>query len=111
MTLKPHIASSSRNTELAHILKDQWTGYGFDAKLIKYNVLLSFPEKGKINGATLQDGNGTVRYQTAKQEKVLEPSEDSPDALPPFSAYSPTGKEKVINSVPTGDMRYRSKTA
>ena len=97
--MKPHVASSSRNTELAHFLKDQWTGYGFDAKLIRYNVLLSFPEKGKINGATLQDGNGTVRYQTAKQEKVLEPSEDSPDALPPFSAYSPTGKEKVINFV------------
>lgn len=67
-------------------------------KLIKYNVLLSFPEKGKINGASLQDGSGKVQYQTAKDEKVLEPSEESSDALPPFSAFSPTGKEKVLNS-------------
>lgn len=109
LTLKPHHASSSRNTELAHFIKDQWAGYGFDVKLIRYNVLLSFPEKGKINGASLQDGNGTVVYQTAKEEKPLEPSEESPDALPPFSAYSPTGKEKVINSA--GDITHRSKTA
>ena len=79
------------------MIKDQWSSYGFDVKLIKYNVLLSFPEKGKINGASLYDGNGTIRFQTAKNEKVLEPSEESPDALPPFSGYSPTGKEKVTN--------------
>ncbi len=109
LTLKPHHASSTRNTELAHIIKDQWTGYGFDVKLIRYNVLLSFPEKGKINGASLQDGNGTVVYRTAKQEKVLEPSEESQDALPPFSAYSPSGKVKVITC--TSNMRCRSRTA
>ena len=95
MTLKPHHASSARNTELAHFIRDQLRDFGFDAKLIRYNVLLSFPEKGKINGASLQDGSGTVRFQTPKQEKVLEPSEQSPDALPPFSGYSPTGKFKV----------------
>lgn len=98
MTLHPHHASSARNTELAHFIRDQWTDFGFDAKLIKYNVLLSFPEKGKINGASLHDGNGTVRFQTAKTEKALEPSEESPDALPPFSGYSPTGKFKVTKS-------------
>lgn len=98
MTLKPHHASSVRNLELAHVIKDQWTDFGFDVKLVKYNVLLSFPEKGKINGAFLQDGNGTVRFETAKQEKILEPSEESTDALPPFSGYSPTGKFKVTNS-------------
>ena len=98
MTLKPHLASSARNTDLAHFIRDQWRDFGFDAKLIRYNVLLSFPEKGKINGASLQDGSGTVRFRTAKQEKVLEPSEESPDALPPFSGYSPTGKFKVTKS-------------
>lgn len=99
LTLKPHHASSVRNLELAHIIKDQWTDFGFDVKLVRYNVLLSFPEKGKINGAFLQDGNGTVRFETAKQEKILEPSEESADALPPFSGYSPTGKFK-------GDLVY-----
>ena len=98
MTLKPHEASSARNNELARFIKDQWTDFGFDAKLIRYNVLLSFPEKGKMNGASLHDGNGTVRFRTAKTEKVLEPSEESTDALPPFSGYSPTGKFKVMKS-------------
>lgn len=99
LTLKPHHASSDRNKELAQIIKQEWTSYGFNVKLVRYNVLLSFPEKGKINGATLQDANGTVQFLTAKNEKVLEPSEESPDALPPFSAFSPTGKAK-------GDLVY-----
>ena len=77
------------------MIKDQWTGYGFDIKLVRYNVLLSFPEEGKINGASLLDANGTVQFLTAKEEEVLEPSEKSPDVLPPFSAFSPTGKAKV----------------
>ena len=58
-------------------------------------MLLSFPEEGKINGASLLDANGTVQFLTAKDEQVLEPSEKSPDVLPPFSAFSPTGKAKV----------------
>ena len=95
LTLEPHPASSSRNKELAQLIKDQWTHFGFEVKLVRYNVLLSFPEKGKINGASLQDANGTIKFLTAKEEKVLEPSENSPDALPPFSAFSPTGKAKV----------------
>ena len=98
LTLKPHHASSSRNEELAENIKHQWTSYGFDVKFVKYNVLLSFPEKGKINGASLLDANGTVKFITAKTEEVVEPSENSPDALPPFSAYSPTGKAKVMNN-------------
>ena len=98
LTLKPHHASSSRNEELAENIKHQWTSYGFDVKFVKYNVLLSFPEKGKLNGASLLDANGTVKFLTSKNEEVVEPSENSPDALPPFSAYSPTGKAKVNNN-------------
>ena len=98
LTLKPHHASSSRNEELAENIKHQWTSYGFDVKFVKYNVLLSFPEKEKINGASLLDANGTVKFFTAKNEEFVEPSENSPDALPPFSAYSPTGKAKVNNN-------------
>ena len=95
LTLEPHQASSSKNKELAEMIKGQWISYGFDVKLVGYNVLLSFPEKGKINGASLLDANGTVKFKTANHEEVLEPSERSPDVLPPFSAFSPTGKAKV----------------
>ena len=97
LTLYPHHASSKRNTELAEWIKERWESYGFEVKLLQYNVLLSFPVEGKINGAKLYDGSGTVRFQTAEKEKVMEESENSSNALPPFSGYSPTGKEKVTN--------------
>lgn len=99
LTLHPHHASSKRNTELAEWIKERWESYGFEVKLLQYNVLLSFPVEGKINGAKLYDGSGTVRFQTAEKEKVMEESENSSNALPPFSGYSPTGKEK-------GDLVY-----
>ena len=95
MTLKPHHASSSRNKELAEMIKVQWTSYGFDVKLVRYNVLLSFPMEGKINGVALLDGNGSVMFRSANHEEVLEPMERSSDVLRPFSAFSPTGKAKV----------------
>ena len=96
LTLKPHYASFDRNTELAHFIHGRWKSYGFDAKIIKYNVLLSFPMEGKTNGAFLLNGSGEIMYRTAEKEKVLEPSEADPDVLPPFNAYSATGKAKVM---------------
>lgn len=95
LTLKPHHASSRRNKELAEMIKAQWTSYGFDVKLVRYNVLLSFPVEGKINGVALLDGNGSVMFRSANREEVLEPMEQSSDVLRPFSAFSPTGKAKV----------------
>ena len=83
MTLHPHHASSKRNTELAEWIKERWESYGFEVKLLQYNVLLSFPVEGKINGAKLYDGSGTVRFQTAEKEKVMEETENSSNALPP----------------------------
>ena len=94
-TSKPHHASSPRNKELAMIIHDKWIEYGFNVKLVKYTVLLSFPQNGKINGASLLDDTNRTVFQTAKQEEILEPSENSSDALPPFSAYSPTGVATV----------------
>ena len=91
LTSRPHHASSPRNTELAHIIHDKWKEYGFDVKLVKYNVLLSFPEKGQVNGASLLNDSNNVIFETAKQEKILDPLENFTDALPPFSAYSPSG--------------------
>ncbi|XP_074628297.1 putative N-acetylated-alpha-linked acidic dipeptidase isoform X1 [Acropora palmata] len=99
LTLKPHHASSRRNKELAEMIKAQWTSYGFDVKLVRYNVLLSFPVEGKINGVALLDGNGSVMFRSANREEVLEPMEQSSDVLRPFSAFSPTGKAK-------GDLVY-----
>ncbi|XP_031556216.1 N-acetylated-alpha-linked acidic dipeptidase 2-like isoform X2 [Actinia tenebrosa] len=99
-TSKPHIAASSRNTELANNISSTWKSYGFDTvKTVKYNVLLSFPTKNKTNAAFILDDKGGVKFETAQKEDIVDPSCDSPDATPPFSAYSPTGQE-------TGEIVY-----
>lgn len=90
-TSSPHIAGKARNTEIAHIIHDAWNSYGFDTKLVKYNVLLSYPVKGKFSGAVLVDGSGEYVFKTAQQEEFLDPSENSSDAVPPFSGYSASG--------------------
>lgn len=38
----------------------------------------------------MNDSNNVI-FETAKQEKILDPLENFTDALPPFSAYSPSG--------------------
>ncbi|KAK3736513.1 hypothetical protein QZH41_009387 [Actinostola sp. cb2023] len=100
LTSQPHIAASARNTELAHNISDTWKSYGFDSvKLVKYNVLLSFPSKNKTNGAFILDDKGNISFRTPEQSKTVVEDENSPDASPPFSAYSPTGSF-------TGDVVY-----
>jgi N-acetylated-alpha-linked acidic dipeptidase len=103
LTSKPHIAGSARNTELAHNISSTWKSYGFDTvKMVRYNVLLSFPTANKTNGAFILDDKGNTSFETAKQEDIVDPSCDSPDASPPFSAYSPTGQATVSTT------RYRN---
>lgn len=90
--LKPHIAASPRNLELAYNISNTWKSYGFDSvKIVKYNVLLSFPTRNKTNGAFILDDQGKVQFRTPEKIKTVEKDEISPDAVPPFSAYSPTG--------------------
>ena len=90
-TSSPHIAGKARNTEIAHIIHDEWQSYGFDTKLVKYNVLLSYPVKGKFSGVVLINGSGEYIFKTAQQEEPLVPSENFSDVVPPFSGYSASG--------------------
>ena len=58
---------------------------------MKYNVLLSYPVEGRFSGAVLVNGSGDYVFKTAQQEEILDPSENSSNAVPPFSAYSASG--------------------
>ena len=56
-------------------------------------MLLSYPETPGI--ASIKSGDGSTLFTAQRKEKVLEPSEDKPDVLPPFNAYSSSGNVTV----------------
>ena len=99
LTLKPHAAASPRNNELIWEINRRFTIYGFESRLHTYNVLLSFPEEGKINHAYIISDNGSIIYRSKGREDTLVPDENDTSALPPFSAYGPSGNA-------TGDIVY-----
>jgi len=67
----PHIAGSPRQKELAEELVKRWREYGFDkVEMPEYKVLLSQPEKGKRNTASVLFSNGSVAFQTTGKAKV-----------------------------------------
>ena len=51
--------------------------------------------KGKFSGAVLVNNSGGEVFRTAQQEEILDPSENSSDAIPPFSGYSASGVIEV----------------
>ena len=62
-------------------------------ELKKYDVLLSYPERPGI--ASIKSANGSTILTAQRKDKVLEDSEDNPDVLPPFNAYSSSGNVTV----------------
>ena len=50
LTEKPHLAGTPADKENAEYVKEQWDKHGLDsAKVVPYNVLLSYPEKDQPN--------------------------------------------------------------
>ncbi|XP_028395998.1 putative N-acetylated-alpha-linked acidic dipeptidase [Dendronephthya gigantea] len=92
LTQLPHNAGSLRNRELAEYVRDTWQNEnGIESKLIRYNVLLSFPSKDKLSAVHLIDAQDQVAFTTQVTEEALEASERQKDILRPFAAYSPSG--------------------
>ncbi|XP_078349184.1 putative N-acetylated-alpha-linked acidic dipeptidase isoform X2 [Oculina patagonica] len=90
LTKAPHPSGSAFSNEQAQRIKKKWEESGFDkVELKKYDVLLSYPERPGI--ASIKSDNGTTLFTAQRKEKVLEPSENKPDVLPPFNAYSSSG--------------------
>ncbi len=94
LTKAPHPSGSAFSNEQAQRIKKKWEESGFDkVELKKYDVLLSYPERPGI--ASIKSDNGTTLFTAQRKEKVLEPSENKPDVLPPFNAYSSSGNVTV----------------
>lgn len=94
LTKAPHPGGSAFSKEQAEHIKTKWEEFGLDkVELKKYDVLLSYPEIPGI--ASIKSEDGSTSFTAQRKEKVLEPSENDPNVLPPFNAYSSSGNVTV----------------
>ena len=92
-TQAPHIGGSNISYEQALYIQKEWQRFGFEVKLKKYDVLLSFPKRPNI--ASIVNRDGQVSFTAQRTEKVLENDENHPDVVPPFNAFSASGNVTV----------------
>ncbi|XP_070565284.1 putative N-acetylated-alpha-linked acidic dipeptidase [Ptychodera flava] len=98
-TSEPHIAGREMDLVQAEYVRDKWLEQGLDyADVVPYKVLLSYPQ-GKENRVELIDSAGDVVYGSAREEAILDESQERDDIVPPFNAYSGAGVEE-------GDLVY-----
>ena len=89
MTPRPHHVGSPQAKANAEWMLEQFTSWGFDAEIVRYDVLVPFPTKRVL---TLVEPS---RYEAKLMEEVIPGDSTSKVAietgLPPFNAYSADG--------------------
>ncbi len=89
MTPRPHHVGAPQTKENAEWLHEQFTAWGFDSEIVRYDVLVPFP---KLRELTLLE---PTRYEAKLMEEVIPGDSTSKVAvetgLPPFNAYSADG--------------------
>uniref|UniRef100_A0A8C5Q5G0 Aminopeptidase NAALADL1 n=1 Tax=Leptobrachium leishanense TaxID=445787 RepID=A0A8C5Q5G0_9ANUR len=95
LSKKPHMATSEGDEELVKMILDRWTNKDFgldEAKEMRYDVYLSFPDKGNPNRVNVVSPAGNTLFQTVITEENLHDSDQlHADVVTPFAAYSPRG--------------------
>jgi len=87
-TAEPHVASSSRNNELADFIFKEWKSFGLDdVHFTRYDVLLSFPEEITVELISPR------KYMLSLKEKAYkeDPDTSRSDVGIPYNAYSRSG--------------------
>ncbi len=88
LTSVPHVAASPRNNELADFVRDEWKKFGVeDARLVPYDVLLSFPEKIHVELISPEKYTLSLREKSYKED----PDTERTDVGIPYNAYSRSG--------------------
>jgi N-acetylated-alpha-linked acidic dipeptidase len=88
LTSIPHVAASPRNNELAEFVRDEWKKFGVeDARLVPYDVLLSFPEKIHVELLSPEKYILSLREKSYKED----PDTERTDVGIPYNAYSRSG--------------------
>uniref|UniRef100_A0A8D0UDC0 N-acetylated-alpha-linked acidic dipeptidase 2 n=1 Tax=Sus scrofa TaxID=9823 RepID=A0A8D0UDC0_PIG len=96
----PHLAGTEQNLLLAKKIQTQWQKFGLDsAKLVHYDVLLSYPNKTNANYISVLDEHGVEIFKTSYLEPPPEGYENVKNVVPPYNAFSPQG-------MPEGELIY-----
>ncbi|XP_059874098.1 N-acetylated-alpha-linked acidic dipeptidase 2 isoform X2 [Delphinus delphis] len=96
----PHLAGTEQNLLLAKKIQTQWKKSGLDsAKLVHYDVLLSYPNETNANYISITDEHGNEIFNTSYHEPPPDGYEDVKNIVPPYNAFSPQG-------TPEGELVY-----
>uniref|UniRef100_A0A8C7AG42 N-acetylated-alpha-linked acidic dipeptidase 2 n=1 Tax=Neovison vison TaxID=452646 RepID=A0A8C7AG42_NEOVI len=99
-TKLPHLAGTERNLLLAKKIQTQWKKFGLDsAKLVHYDVLLSYPNETNANYISIMDEHGIEIFNTSYLEPPPDGYENVTNIVPPYNAFSAQG-------MPEGDLIY-----
>ncbi|XP_055981096.1 N-acetylated-alpha-linked acidic dipeptidase 2 isoform X2 [Sorex fumeus] len=99
-TKLPHLAGTEENLLLAKKIQTEWKKFGLDsAKLVHYDVLLSFPNETKPNYVSILDEHGVEIFKTSYLELPPDGYENVTNIAPPYNAFSAQG-------MPEGDLIY-----
>uniref|UniRef100_A0A671FR77 N-acetylated-alpha-linked acidic dipeptidase 2 n=1 Tax=Rhinolophus ferrumequinum TaxID=59479 RepID=A0A671FR77_RHIFE len=99
-TKLPHLAGTEQNLLLAKKIQTQWKKFGLDsAKLVHYDVLLSYPNETNANYISVMDERGIEIFKTSNLELLPDGYENVTDIVPPYNAFSAQG-------TPEGDLVY-----
>ena len=87
-TAEPHVASTPRNGALARFIFDEWKSFGLeDVRLAEYEVLLSFPERIRVEIVAPE----TVALTLKEDGYPQDPDTLRADVGLPYNAYSASG--------------------
>ncbi|XP_030773433.1 N-acetylated-alpha-linked acidic dipeptidase 2 isoform X2 [Rhinopithecus roxellana] len=99
-TKLPHLAGTEQNFLLAKEIQTQWKKFGLDsAKLVHYDVLLSYPNETNANYISIVDEHETEIFKTSYFEPTPDGYENVTNIVPPYNAFSAQG-------MPEGDLVY-----
>uniref|UniRef100_A0A8C5V315 N-acetylated-alpha-linked acidic dipeptidase 2 n=1 Tax=Microcebus murinus TaxID=30608 RepID=A0A8C5V315_MICMU len=99
-TKLPHLAGTEQNLLLAKKIQTQWKKFGLDsAKLVHYDVLLSYPNETNANYISIVDEHGIEIFNTSYLEPLPHGYENVTNIVPPYNAFSAQG-------IPEGDLVY-----
>uniref|UniRef100_A0A803T0K4 Glutamate carboxypeptidase 2 n=1 Tax=Anolis carolinensis TaxID=28377 RepID=A0A803T0K4_ANOCA len=91
-TRLPHVAGTEQNLHLARQIQTQWKDFGLDtAKLVHYDVLLSYPNQSTPNYVAIIDEQGNEIFKTSLSELPPPGYENVSGVLPPYNAFSAQG--------------------
>ncbi|KAG8518607.1 N-acetylated-alpha-linked acidic dipeptidase 2, partial [Galemys pyrenaicus] len=100
LTKLPHLAGTEQNLLLAEKIQSQWEGFGLDsARLVHYDVLLSYPDAAKASYVAALDAQGLEVFKTSRPEAAPPGYENVSGIVPPYNAFSASGS-------PEGDLVY-----